>query len=334
MNEDNERLNHGMQEQPEEAILDTSVVEDGSVPQAKKQGKYAKKKTVANQKRQLDYFKKRRKWHKFKIFLSQIRIFLRLLAIVFLACCFVFLVKSHGWYLPKDIFNTYPNEHLKFEGNYLVSNANLLNAIRKVKIPNKPVYRLDTTQFEHEIKKLSPVKHVYVKRFAFPASIKIVIEEKVPVVSIAPNDEVPALAVFADDGSLIGKEFLPVGMQLSTYKVLTYEDYYQWNKKQIEYLQFLAKTAETYSNEKVQYIDLRNPDDARIKLQTVSVRVGMLNRSVFKRLKKISAILPQTVNLNTQIDYVDLRWEDSAYIKLKNKDGKSDNLPDLEEPNN
>lgn len=333
MNEDNEIFNNKIPEHPED-IPQGNLEEPNEVVSPKKQGKHGKRKIVANQKRQLEYFKKRRKLHKFKIFLSRIRIILRLVAIVFLAFCFWFLVKNHGWYLPKDIFNTYPNQHLQFEGNSLISNLDLLNAVRKVKIPDKAVYRMDTKQFEREIKKLSPVKNVYVKRFAFPASIKIVIEEKVPVVSIAPNDEVLPLAVFADDGTLISKQFLPAGLQIDTYKVLTYEDYYQWNKKQIDYLQFLAKTAETYSNERVLYIDLRNPDDARIKLQSVSVRLGQLNRNVFKRLKKISAILPQTVNLSTQIDYVDLRWEDSAYIKLKNKDGKPDNLPDLEEPNN
>lgn len=334
MYDDNERFNQERQEQPQDAVQSSSAEDPNVNPLVKKTGKYAKKKTVANQKRQLEYFKKRRKLHKFKIFLSRIRILLRLVSVVFLAFCFMFLVKNHGWYLPKDIFNTYPNEHLQFEGNSLISNLELLNAVRKVKIPDKAVYRMDTKQFEREIKKLSPVKHVYVKRFAFPASLKIVIEEKVPVVSIAPNNEVLPLAVFADDGTLISKQFLPAGLQIDTYKVLTYEDYYQWNKKQIEYLQFLAKTAETYSNERVQYIDLRNPDDARIQLQSVAIRLGQLNRSVFKRLKKISAILPQTVNLHTQIDYVDLRWEDSAYIKLKNKDGRPDNLPDLEEPNN
>lgn len=334
MNEDNERLNHINQGQPEEVDQDI-VADDSNVgTSVKKHGKYTKKKNAANQKRQLEYFKKRRKLHKFKIFLSRIRVLLRLVAIAFLAFCFMVLAKSHYWYLPKDIFNSYPNKHLKFEGNYLVSNLELLNAIRKVNVPCRPVYRVDTQPFEREIKKLSPVKHVYIKRFAFPASLKIVIEEKIPVVSIAPNDEVPPLAVFADDGTLIGKEFLPASLQVETYKVLTYEDYYQWNKKQIDYIQFLAKTAETYSNERVQYIDLRNPDDVRIKLQSVSVRLGQLNRNVFKRLRKISAILPQTVNLGTRIDYVDLRWEDSAYIKLKNKDGKPDNLPDLEEPNN
>lgn len=334
MNEDNERLDNNLPKPLEQDVLQGSSSSEAVTNSTKKQGKYVKKKVVANQKRQLEYFKKRRKLHKFKIFLSRIRIFLRLIAIAFLAFCFIFLAKNHGWYLPKDIFNTYPNKHLQFEGNSLISNATLLTAMRKVKIPDRPVYLVDTKQFEREIKKLSPVKHVYVKRFAFPSSLKIVVEEKVPVVSIAPNNEVLPLAVFADDGTLISKDFLPIGMQLSTYKVLTYEDYYQWNKKQIVYLQFLAKTAETYSNEKVQYIDLRNPDDARIQLQTVAVRLGQLNRSVFKRLKKISAILPQTLNLNTQIEYVDLRWEDSAYIKLKNKDGKPDNLPDLEEPNN
>jgi len=331
MNEENENLNQKTDEQPDNT-MPSAVQDENSSP--KKHGKYTKRKIVASQKRQLEYFKKRRKLHKVKVFLSRIRIFLRLFFIVGACFFFLYLAKNPGWYLPKDIFNTYPNSYLKFEGNHLVSNINLLNAVRKVKIPDKGIYRIDTKPFEREIKKLSPVKHVYVKRFAFPASLKIVIEEKVPVVSIAPNNDVQPLAVFADDGTIIGKNFLPPNLQLDTYKVLTYEDYYQWNKKQIDYIQFLAKTAETYSNEKVQYIDLRNPDDARIQLQSVAVRLGQLNRNVFKRLKKISAILPQTVNLNTQIDYVDLRWEDSAFIKLKNKNGRPDNLPDLEEPNN
>jgi cell division septal protein FtsQ len=332
MSDENGNLNNeNIQPQDQEA---GSRGLPSSVAKNKRQGKYSQKQSVARQKRQMEYFKKRRRVRHVRIFIARVRVFLRLLAIAFLAFCFIYIAKSPGWYLPKNIFDTYPNEHLKFEGNSLTPNANLLAAIRKVEIPNKGVYRVDTKPFEDEIKKISTVKHVYVKRFAFPASLKIVIEEKTPVISIAPNDQVAPLAVFADDGTLIGKEYLMASQTMPTYKVLTFEDYYQWNKKQTDYLQYLAKTAEMYSNERVQYIDLRNPDDVRIKLQTVSVRLGQLNRTVFKRLKKISAILPQTVNLSNNIDYVDLRWEDSAYIKLKNKGGANNNLPQLEEPNN
>jgi len=330
MNEENDRQNRKIPRPSDEEVSERAVKK----AQLKKQGKYSKKHGMAHQKRQMEYFKKRRKLSHIKIFISRLRVLLRLIAIGFLGLCLLYLAKSHYWFLPKNSFDTYPNEHLQFQGNVITPNVTLLNAVRKVRIPNKPVYRIDTAQFEREIKKISSVKHVYVKRFAFPASLKIVIEEKTPVVSIAPNEVVPPLAVFADDGTLIGREFLPACHNLPTYKVLTYEDFYQWNKKQIEYIRFLSKTAEMYSNEKVEYIDLRNPDDVRIKLQTVSVRLGQLNRSVFKRLKKISAILPQTITLNNQIDYVDLRWDDSAYIKLKNKNGQPDNLPDLQEPNN
>lgn len=320
MDEDKDRLNNDAQGK--------------SVTSSKKQGKYSKMHSLANQKRQLEYFKKRRRLSHIKIFISRLRIFLRLIAIALICVLLFYLAKSHWWYLPKSSFDTYPNKHLCFEGNRITPNTRILGAIRKVKIPNKAIYRIETEPFEREIKKISTVKHVYVKRFAFPASLKIVIEEKTPVISLAPNETVPALAVFADDGSLIGKEFLPACQNIPTYKVLTYENYYQWTPKQIEYLQFLAKTAEMYSKETMEYIDLRNPDDVRIKLQTVSVRLGQLNRGVFKRLKKISAILPQTASLNAPIDYVDLRWDDSAYIKLKNKNGQIDNLPELEEPNN
>lgn len=326
MNEENENLNNNIQPSDEN--------QKSSDFAPKRQPKQLKKRSVAQQKRQMEYFKKRRRLNHIRIFIARMRVFLRLLAILFLALLFVYIAKSPGWYLKKNIFDTYPNQYLKFEGNALTPNANILAAIRKVEIPNKAVYRIDAEPFAKEVRKISTVKHVYVKRFAFPARLKIVIEEKTPVLSIAPNDQVPPLAVFADDGSLFSREYIIACQTLPTYKVLTYEDYYQWNKKQVDYLQYLAKTAETYSNERVQYIDLRNPDDVRIKLQTVSVRLGQLNRTVFKRLEKISAILPQTLELSNKIDYVDLRWEDSAYIKLKNKDGANNNLPQLEEPNN
>ena len=75
--------------------------------------------------------------------------------------------------------------------------------------------------------------------------------------------------------------------------------------------------AEAYSGEKIQYIDMKNPDDVYIQLQTVSVRIGELDKGAFDRLAKIEAVLPQMKTLKEDVKYIDLRWEDSAFIKLK-----------------
>lgn len=270
-----------------------------------------------NKKRQLEYFQKRRKIHYLKSVISRARIMSRMMFVIVLVLIIIGLANNSQWYLPKKIFNSYPSKHLKFEGNNITPNVKILNALRKVKVPERPVYLIDTKLFEKEISKIPSVKRVYIKRFGFPASLKIVLEERKPVLSIAPKENVPAVAVFTKDGTAIGRDFLPLSKNIPTYRILTYEDYFGWSKKQVEYLAYLAKTAEMYSREEVQFIDIRNPDDVRVQIKSVTIRLGQLNKTVFKRLKKISAILPQTVNLGSKIEYIDLRWKDSAYIKLQ-----------------
>lgn len=276
-----------------------------------------RKKGQFNKRRQLEYFQKRRKIHYMKSVISRARVITRMIAILILVMTIIGLVKSENWYLPKKIFNSYPSEHLVFEGNNITPNLKILNAVRRIKIPNKPIYLIDTGLFEKELIKIPSVKRVYIKRFGFPASLKIVIEERKPILSIAPKENVPAVAAFTKDGTAIGRDFLPLSKNIPTYRILTYEDYFGWSKKQVEYLAYLAKTAEMYSKEEVQFIDIRNPDDVRVQIKSVNIRLGQLNKTVFKRLKKISAILPQAVNLDSEIEYIDLRWKDSAYIKLK-----------------
>ena len=218
--------------------------------------------------------------------------------------------------MPKYSFDSYPNTHLKFEGNVLTPDLTILNALRRVKIPDKSIYRIETEEFVHEIEKISTVKKAYVRRYAFPAGLEVIIEEKVPIISIAPNEEVLPLVVFANDGSIIAREFVQ-NKALNTFKVLCFDNYLNWTEKQVDSLYLLGKTAEDYSKEKVEYIDLRNQNDVRIKLESVNIRLGMLDKNAIRRLHKISAILPQASTLSDPIDYIDLRWDDSAYIKLK-----------------
>lgn len=222
-----------------------------------------------------------------------------------------------GWYLPKNSFSNCNSQRVEFEGNKIATNQQILNVMKKVKYPNKAIYLIDVEPFKKEILTLAPVKTVYVKRFAFPARIKVIIEEQEPIFSVAPKPDVPPLAIFTMEGTIISAKYLPFEGMDKTYRVLTYDDYEKWSPKSIKYLIYLAKMSEAYSGEKLQYIDMKNPDDVYIQLQTVSVRIGELDKGVFDRLAKIEAVLPQMKNLKDDVKYIDLRWEDSAFIKLK-----------------
>lgn len=267
--------------------------------------------------RRYAYLKRRRKVRAMRIFWGRVRMLIRLACIYFLCVGIWKFMHLPQWYLPPKAFDSYNSSRVEFEGNKIATNQQILNMMKRVKYPNKAIYLIDVEPFKKEIMKLEPIKMVYVKRFAFPARIKVIVEEHEPIFSVAPKPDVPPLAVFTMDGTIIPNKYLPFEGMDKTYRVLTYDDYEKWSKKNIKYLIYLAKMAEAYSGEKIQYIDMKNPDDVYIQLQTVSVRIGELDKGAFDRLAKIEAVLPQMKTLKEDVKYIDLRWEDSAFIKLK-----------------
>ncbi len=55
----------------------------------------------------------------------------------------------------------------------------------------------------------------------------MVIEEKKPVHAIAPSPEAQPIAVFADDTTINGKQFLPLHSTQRVFSIITYDDYYK-----------------------------------------------------------------------------------------------------------
>lgn len=76
-----------------------------------------------------------------------------------------------------------------------------------------------------------------------PARLRVVIDERTPVISITPSQKVDPIAVFTLDGNevkLLEKEFLPLPNAMDTYKIVTYDDYKRWKPAQIPYIRQLA----------------------------------------------------------------------------------------------
>lgn len=275
--------------------------------------------------KRLYYLKARRDFRKFQIYIARLRFFVRMIAIFLLLWGFNAFLKLPQWYLSDTAFTNFPNSSIVIEGNSIISTNQILGMLKSVKLAHKPVYLINTDPVKKALVKLSPVEKVYIQRFWFPARLRVVVEEKVPLLAIAPRPNVVPIAVFTDDASIITREFLPLKNASKTRLVLTYADYSKWNIKYIKYLVYLINMVEQNSGEKVQYVDMRNPDDVFVQLNTVKIRIGEFNETVFKRLKRVASVLPQTRNLDSNIDYVDLRWDDSTFIKLK---GKFKNISD------
>lgn len=141
--------------------------------------------------------------------------------------------------------------------------------------------------------------------------------------AISQKPGVSPIALFTTDASIVEREYLPLSNPDDAFSLFTYDDFYKWTTKHINYLSYLLNSIELYSNEKILYFDMRNSKDIYVKLESVNVRLGEINSSIFKRIQRISSILPRTVNLKKDIEYIDLRWDNSTFIKLKNKSAKT-----------
>lgn len=265
--------------------------------------------------------RKKRKLRKGRKRQSILRNFLRFCLTIVLIGAFAFISKMPQWYLDENIFTIANGASVQILNNKIVKSHKILSVLRSIDVPNVPVYLAKTDAIEKELKTLPPVKDVYVRRYAFPARLQILVNERIPVLTVAPDVKVPPIAAFTSDGVLIGKEFLPLGKEFKTTKVLSYgnkgDDYTKWNVKKIEEIQNIVKYIETYSKESVEYIDYRNPEDVYVKIKTVNIRLGKIDEGVYDRIKRIPSILPQVKLVDSKVKYLDLSWEKVNYLKLE-----------------
>lgn len=257
-----------------------------------------------------------------QIKLHRFRIFIRIVSII---CLIVFafkIVKYSGWYLNKSAFNTPENKYLKIHNNLITPDYKVLSALRQIPIPNHPIYMINPKIFEEAVKTLEPVKNVVVKRYIFPARLSVYVIEREPIFTIAPVEDAPPVAFFTNDGKLIGRDYLPLPETMKTYRILSYgnkgDDYDKWSKEKVLRLYNLAQLVEKATEQELLYLDMRNPNDIYIQIETVKIRIGELNTTLLERVGRIAMLDEMTKDIDKPIEYIDLSWDGTPYIKLKN----------------
>lgn len=272
-------------------------------------------------KRLVNTVRKKRKLRKGRKRQSIFRKFFRFIMTIVLLCGFVYISKMPQWYLPKDSFKKVAGTSVEIINNSIVKPQMIFALLKNTEVPNVPIYMAKTEHIRKEIKKLPPVKEVYIRRYAFPARLQIILKERVPVITISPDLKVQPVAAFSDDGVIMKKEFLPLDKNIKTILVLSYgnkgDDYTKWNATKIHQIEEMVNYIETYSKEKVEYVDMRNPFDVYVKIKTVNIRLGRLDENLYKRIERLPSILPQVKLVDSKVKYLDLRWEKVFYLKLQ-----------------
>ncbi len=250
--------------------------------------------------------------------LSKLRLLWKLFMIIVMLVFSYFLLKMPQWRLHINAFDSLNSPALEIVNNKIVPSQKILSALRRNQVSTKPIYLVRTENLKESIKQLEPVQDVYIRRFGFPARLKIIVVERTPVITISPDIDVEPIAFFSSDGKLIGREYMPLPEQYSTVRVITYgvgDDYRNWDKTKVMNFKKLALMIEDASGEPVEYIDYRTPADVYVKIPTVNIRLGSLNLGVYDKINRLRTLVPQVKMLNKKIKYLDLRW-DSNFIKL------------------
>ena len=261
-----------------------------------------------------------RKVRKGRMRRERLRIFLRFLFVLVAGYLMWFVSTLPQMYLPQDAFSVANTDVVQIINNKIVPTHKIWGVLKAVQVPDKPIYMAKTTDIKDTILQLTPIEDVYIRRYAFPARIQIIIKERIPVIIIAPDEKAPAVAFFTQDGKIIGHEYMPLTIDVKPLLVLSYgnkgDDYHKWDKSKLEEIQKIVKYVETYSKEKVEYIDYRNPEDIFVKIKTINIRLGKHDGQIFNRITRLPSILPQVKLLETKIKYLDLSWEKVNYLKL------------------
>ncbi len=255
-----------------------------------------------------------------RLWLNRLRYLLRFVIIIGLVFVSLKLLNMSKWYMNPNAFDSVENDSLEIVNNRIVPSFKVLLALRGHSVPTGPIYMADTEALRRSIMQLDPVQNVFIRRFWWPARFQILIQERIPVLTIAPSPDVEPIAFFATGGKLIGREYMPLDPSFETYKVLSYgvrgDDYRNWDNEKIKQIEKLAKAIEYYSKEKIEYLDYRVPNDIYVCLQTAIIRLGKIDDNVYSRIKYLPSILPQVKMLDKTIKYVDLRWDDPV-IKME-----------------
>ena len=227
-----------------------------------------------------------------------------------------------GWYLPSDAFKTANPQVVLIVNNKIAKNDKIKSAIKNVKPSKVPIFVANMSQLQKSITDLSPVKSVYIRRYAFPARVLIIVREDTPIVSITPDVNVNPVAAYTKEGRLItGADYLPLPKEYDTLKVLSYgnkgDDYRKWDINRVKELQKLETYVETFTREQVEYIDIRNPEDIYVKVSSVLIRLGKNDSTIYERIKRLPSILPEAEKFKNKISYIDIRWDNVNYLKMK-----------------
>ena len=209
-------------------------------------------------------------------------------------------------------------QDIKIEGN-LFTPEDMIRGILSQSL-YVPIFQLDPSKIAGEVKELESVKHVFVRRYAFPKPGLIVdIKEQFPFASLTYDPAENPQFVITESGSLVPvlkfpsypRPALKIVAAPKNMKNFTDQDVKQWGKW-ISYI-------ETQTGETVQTVDLRDRFDAKVTTNKTVLKLGLPDTTLTQRLSRLSSIWELVESYRDRLEYVDLALDNNIPLKVLDK---------------
>src|SRR5574344_314801 len=187
--------------------------------------------------------------------------FMRFLITVGLLMFMFLFSKLHGLYFSENSFKYVGGTSVEIINNRIVPSYKILAILQSVEAPKGCVFFARTDDIRKKLMQLEPIDKIYIRRYAFPARIQIIVRESQPTITVMNDLKTRPVAYFTVKGKIVGKEYLPLNKNIKTLVVLAKgSSYGKWDRGTQQKLLKISKFVETYAKEPVEYIDYRNPN--------------------------------------------------------------------------
>ena len=130
---------------------------------------------------------------------ERFRNFMRFFICVGIILGIFYCSKNPGWYMPENSFVSPNSEIIKIINNKIVPTNKILTILKDSEVPTVPIFMAKTNTIKKDILQLAPIENAYIRRFAFPARLLIIIRERTPVITISPDEKIQPHSGFSQN---------------------------------------------------------------------------------------------------------------------------------------
>jgi len=214
-------------------------------------------------------------------------------------------------HLPWKLHNE--KTEVVVHGNSVATKDQVLKLVKNA--VDVPIYRIDPKKLENQIASLKAVRHAFVRRYALPKPHLVVeILEEYPWATYSPDPSKPAEAVIAQSGRFISIAEFPAVVR--PHLVIYGQHNLKLTSREVAQWASWANYISSQTGRPVDYIDMRQPFDVKVANGDLTLKIGLPDTTLTRRLGRLVSILPTVEPIKDKVEFIDLGLDNSIPLKI------------------